>query len=71
MLIMYDQQPFMHDNVHFHVIMNIIETPTVDVHAHAQRVHGLVVVTLLRVAVAVAPLALKRVGPCVIRNISI
>ena len=37
----------------------------VDVHAHAQRVHGLVVVALLRVAVAVAALALKRVGPCV------
>ena len=37
----------------------------VDVHAHAQRVHGLVVVALLRVAVAVAALALKRISPCV------
>ena len=37
----------------------------VDVHAHAQCVHGLVVVALLRVAIAVAALALKRVGSCV------
>ena len=37
----------------------------VDVHAHAQRVHGLVVVALLRVAVAVAALALKRISSCV------
>ena len=37
----------------------------VDVHAHLHLVHGLVVVALLRVAVAVAPLTLKGVGPCV------
>ena len=41
------------------------EEVAVDVHAQAQLVHGLVVVALLRVAVAVAPLALKRVGSCV------
>ena len=41
------------------------ELVAMDVHAQAERVHGLVVVALLRVAVAVATLALKWVGPCV------
>ena len=41
------------------------ELVAMDVHAQAERVHGLVVVALLRVAVAVAALALKGISPCV------
>ena len=41
------------------------EELAMDVHAHAQVGHGLVVVALVRVAIAVAFFALKRVGSCV------